>query len=215
MRDLKLGLYVITCADRSSGRSHIDVARAALEGGADVVQLRCKEAGGREMCGLASGITDMLEESGSDCIFVVNDRIDVAQAVGAHGVHLGQDDIEAAAARSLIGEDMLLGISAVNVEEARAAVRDGADYLGVGPIFSTPSKTDAAAPIGLDGLRAIREAVDVPIVAIGGINEENARQVLEAGADGVAVISAVTGAEHMSDAVRGLRRLVDDCLSRR
>lgn len=215
MRDLKLGLYVITYSDKSSGRGHLDVASAALEGGADVVQLRAKELGGRDMQDLAARICAMVREGGGDCLFVVNDRIDVARATGAGGVHLGQDDIAAAAARQLLGEGMVLGISATSVEEARAAEADGADYLGVGPVFATPTKTDAAAPIGLDGLRRIRETVALPIVAIGGINEENARQVLEAGADGIAVISAVTGAEHMSEAVRDLRRLVDDCLSRR
>jgi thiamine-phosphate pyrophosphorylase len=212
---LKLGLYVITYTDPASGRNHLDVARAALEGDADVIQLRAKELGGREMFNLASRIGDMAGESRGGCLFIVNDRIDIAQAAGADGVHLGQGDISASAARSLIGEEMIMGISATTVEEAMAAQANGADYLGVGPVFATPSKADAVAPIGLEGLSMIREAVDLPIVAIGGIAEENTRQVMAAGADGIAVISAVTGAEHMSEAVRRLRSLVDDCLSGR
>lgn len=215
MSGLELGLYIITYDDATLGRGHLDVAGAALEGGADAIQLRDKELGGRDMHRLASRISAMVEESGGDCLFFVNDRVDVAKAAGADGVHLGQGDLAADAARSLVGGGMFVGISATNVEEARAAQADGADYLGVGPVFATPTKADAVAPIGLEGLRTIREAVALPIVAIGGISEENARQVFEAGADGIAVISAVSGATDMQEAVRRLRRLVDDCLSGR
>jgi thiamine-phosphate pyrophosphorylase len=209
---LKLGLYIVTCAEHLRGRGHLDVARAALVGGADAIQLRDKEIGARDMYEHALRIREMLEEEGSGCLFVVNDRVDVAQSAGAHGVHLGQEDLTAGAARELVGGNMVIGISATNVEEAVAAAGDGADYLGVGPVFETPSKADAVAPIGLEGLRRIREAVELPIVAIGGISERNARQVFEAGADGIAVISAVTGAADMTEAARRLRRLVDSCV---
>lgn len=193
----------------------MEVAAAALEGGADAIQLRGKELGGRELHGLALRMGDAIGRSPAGGLFFVNDRIDVAMAAKADGVHLGQEDVPARAARSLMSAGMILGISATTVEEALAAREDGADYLGVGPVFATPSKDDAAPPIGLEGLKRIREAVELPIVAIGGIDADNARRVFDAGADGIAVISAVTGAEDMTVAVRELRLLVDDCLAGR
>jgi len=215
MKELGLGLYVITGAYPELGRGHLDVARAALEGGADALQLRDKDLGGRDMYRLALRIRDLVDRSGSGCLLFINDRVDVALAAGADGVHLGQDDLPATDARSLVGGDMIMGISASTVAEAEEARADGADYLGVGPVFTTPSKADAGIPIGIEGLRRIVEAVDVPVVAIGGINEDNVRQVFEAGADGIAVISAVTVAEDMLEAVRRLRLAVDSCLSGR
>jgi len=214
-RGLELGLYIITYALPEPGRGHLDVARAAIEGGADALQLRDKEMGGREMYDLCMRIRELLQKSGAGCTFLVNDRVDVAVAAHADGVHLGQDDLPATSARPLIAGDMVMGISATTPEEAQRAQAEGADYLGVGPVFPTPSKPDAVPPIGMGGLVEIREAVEVPIVAIGGIDEENAREVLEAGADGIAVISAVSGAEDMLEAVRGLRRAVDAGLARR
>jgi thiamine-phosphate pyrophosphorylase len=191
------------------------LARAAIEGGADALQLRDKEMGGREMYDLCMRIKELLEKNGAGCTFLVNDRVDVAMAAHADGVHLGQEDLPATSARPLIAGDMVMGISATTPEEAQRAQAEGADYLGVGPVFPTPSKPDAVPPIGIGGLVEIREAVEVPIVAIGGIDEENAREVFEAGADSIAVISAVSGAEDMLEAVRGLRRAVDAGLTRR
>ncbi len=208
---LRLALYVITAADAGRGRGHLDVARAALAGGADALQLRDKEREGGELFRLAVSMREAVDESGTDCLFLVNDRVDVAVAAGADGVHLGQDDLPAGAARTLVGDGRILGVSVGTVEEALRARQEGADYLGVGPVFSTPSKPDAGEPIGLEGLRRIREAVDLPLVAIGGIDEEKVGAVLEAGADGVAVISAVASAGDMEAAVRRLRRAVDSC----
>jgi len=215
MKDLKLGLYIITGAYPELGRSHLDVARAALEGGADAIQLRAKDLGGRDMLELSLRIREMVDRSGKDCLFMVNDRVDVALAAGADGVHLGQDDLPAADARTLIGGDMILGVSAVTPEMAEKAQDEGADYLGVGPAFPTPTKPDAGIVIGIEGIQNTSQAVDVPVVAIGGINQSNAVQVLEAGVDGIAVISAVATAENMLDAVLRLRRCVDTCLTRR
>lgn len=210
-KELRLSLYVITIADMSAGRGHLDVARAALAGGADALQLRDKEAGGGELFRLAVEMRELVEESGTGCLFLVNDRVDVALASRADGVHLGQEDLPAGAARKLLGPGPVLGISAETVEQAVRAVEEGADYLGVGPVFSTPSKPDAGEPIGLEGLRSVRRAVDLPLVAVGGINEENLETVLEAGADGIAVISAVASARDMESAVRRLRRAIDAC----
>ncbi|MGQ9476602.1 MAG: thiamine phosphate synthase [Actinomycetota bacterium] len=210
-RALELGLYVITAADAGGGRGHLDVMRAALAGGADAVQLRDKEAVGGELYRLALEALVILRGGERRPLFLVNDRVDVARAVGADGVHLGQEDLPASAARAILGPEAVLGLSVGSVEEALAAEREGADYLGVGPIFPTPSKPDAGEPLGLEGLRAIRRAVDLPLVAIGGVNENNLEGVFEAGADGVAVISAVISARDMEEAVRRLRRAVDAC----
>ncbi len=207
---LRLGLYVITAVDAASGRGHLDVVRAALAGGADAVQLRDKEATGRELYSLALRIGEMVRAYGGT-LFLVNDRVDVALAAGAHGVHLGQEDLPVGEARKMMGAKAVLGVSAGSVEEAVAAEREGADYLGVGPVFPTPSKPDAGRPLGLEGLRAVRGAVRIPLVAIGGINEDNLEGVFEAGADGIAVISAVVSAPDMEKAVRRLRRAVDAC----
>jgi thiamine-phosphate pyrophosphorylase len=215
MKDLKLGLYIITGSYPELGRSHLDIARAALEGGADAIQLRAKDLGGRDMLELSLRIREMVDKSGRDCLFMVNDRVDVALAAGADGVHLGQDDLPAVEARTLIGEDIILGISAMTPEMAEKAQAEGADYLGVGPAFPTPTKPDAGIVIGVEGIQNTKQAVDVPVVAIGGINQDNAGQVLEAGVDAIAVISAVATAEDMLDAVLRLRRCVDTCLARR
>jgi len=212
MRDLKLGLYIITYEDAAMGYGHLDVARAALDGGADALQLRDKDIGGREMYRLALRMRDMVDESGRSCLFFVNDRVDVAVAAQADGIHLGQADMPADSARTLTRGEMIMGISATTIEEAEKARADGADYIGVGPVFATPTKPDAVAPIGLEGLARIRESVELPIVAIGGIDEKNASHVFEAGADGIAVISAVTAAKDMLEAVRRLRTVVDACL---
>lgn len=208
---LRLGVYVITLADAGRGRGHVDVARAALAGGADALQLRDKALDGGALYRLALEVRGAVEESGADCLFLVNDRVDVAVAAGADGVHLGQEDLPAPAARALLGEGLILGISAGTVAEAVRAEREGADYLGVGPVFPTPSKADAGEPIGLEGLRRIRDAVALPLVAIGGIDEGKVEAVFAAGADGVAVISAVASAADMEAAVRRLRRAVDSC----
>lgn len=209
MARLHLRLYVITLADAGRGIGHLDVVRAALAGGADALQLRDKGMEGGDLFRLAVEMREAVDASGADCLFLVNDRADVAVAAGADGVHLGQEDLPAGAARALVGAEMILGVSVGTVEEAVKAREAGADYLGVGPIFPTPSKPDAGKPIGLEGLRGIREEVDLPLVAIGGIDAERVEAVLEAGADGVAVISAVAYARDMEAAVRRLRRAVD------
>ncbi len=141
--------------------------------------------------------------------FIVNDRVDVALAVDADGVHVGQDDMPAATARKLIGRDKILGVSAENVEQAQAAQADGADYIGASPIFSTPTKPDAPPPMGIQGLEQLAHAVSIPVVAIGGINAANAASIIRAGASGIAVVSAIVSAEDVLAAARELRRIAD------
>jgi len=139
---------------------------------------------------------------------IINDRVDVALAVGADGVHLGQKDMPLAAARAIVTDTMLIGISAESLADAVAAEKGGADYLGVSPIFATPTKPDAAAPLGLAGLQAIRRAVHIPLVGIGGLNRQNAAAVLRCGADGVAVVSAIVAAEDPERAARELVQVI-------
>ena len=205
-RPLDLSVYVITDRRLAGDRSILDVVRAAIRGGATVIQLREKEATTREMVELGQALLQITREAGVPLI--VNDRVDVALAIDADGVHVGQDDMPAAIARRLIGPDKILGVSAETVEEALAAQRDGADYLGVGDIYGTTTKPDAGPPIGLEGLRRIVEAVTIPCVGIGGITPENAAAVVKAGAAGVAVVSAVMAAPDPEEAARRLRDAV-------
>ncbi len=200
-------LYVITDAKLSRGRSHLEVIRAAIAGGATVVQYREKERTTRQMVEEARALRDLARRAGIP--FIVNDRVDIALAVDADGVHVGQDDMPAPLARKLMGPGKIVGVSVDNLEQALRAEQDGADYVGAGPIFATPTKPDAAPPIGLEGLAEICRRVSIPVVAIGGINAENAAAVIEAGADGVAVVSAVVAAEDVEAASRRLREVVE------
>ncbi len=209
---LDLRVYVIT--DRSfRGRSHQEVAEAALAGGATVLQLRDKEATGRQLLLLARQLVERARRAGVPVL--VNDRVDVALAAGADGAHVGDEDLPVAEARRLLGSGRILGASAGTVEDAVRAEREGADYLGVGPVFPTGTKPDAGAAIGLEGLRRIAGAVRIPVVGIGGITAENAAAVVGAGAAGVAVISAVAAADDMVQATRRLREAVDQALRER
>jgi len=200
-------LYVITDRRLSRGRSHLEVARAAIAGGATVVQLRDKEASTRGLIEAGLALRKLTRERG--IAFIVNDRVDVALAVEADGVHVGQDDMPAKLARRLVGPGKIIGVSASSVEEALRAETDGADYVSASPVFTPPPKPAAPPPPGWEGLRAIAKAVHVPVIAIGGINESNVEEVIRAGADGVAVISAVVDAPNIAEAARRLREKIE------
>jgi len=204
--DIDYSVYLVTDRGLSKGRSNTEIVIAAVSGGATVVQLREKTAGTREFIQEALTLKDFLEKRGVPLI--INDRLDVAQAIEADGVHLGQNDMPIEMARSIVGDRMIIGISAELLQDAIDAEQAGADYLGVSPIYATPTKTDTAPPLGLEGLREIRRSVAIPLVGIGGLNRENARQVIAAGADGVAVVSAIVSAENPESAARELRRIV-------
>lgn len=204
--DRRLGTYVVLDPGLAAGRSLLEVARAAIAGGAGTLQLRAKDWDGRDLVEAGRQLRRLTAESGA--LFIVNDRVDVALAVEADGVHVGERDIPVADARRILGPTAVIGFSPETVDSARRAVADGADYLGVGPVFATTSKPDAGAPIGLDGLRAVVEAVSVPLVAIGGIHAGNAASALRAGACGVAVISAVLQAADPRSATAELARVV-------
>jgi thiamine-phosphate pyrophosphorylase len=203
-RRIDFSLYLVTDRGLARGRSNSAIVAAAVRGGVTCVQLREKTCSTREFIEEAARLKALLKPSGVPLI--INDRLDVALAVGANGVHLGQSDMPLAAARSLVGSTMVIGISAESVEDAVAAQAGGADYLGVSPIFATPTKPDTAAPLGMAGLQAIRRAVNLPLVAIGGLNHRNAAQAIRAGADGVAVVSAIVAAEDPEQAARDLTR---------
>jgi len=201
-------LYVITDEKVSRGRSHLQVAEASIAGGADVIQLRDKEAPAGKLYRVALRLRRLTREA--KVVFIVNDRIDIALAVDADGVHVGQADLPASAAREIIGPGRILGVSVDTVDEAVLAERDGADYLGVGPVFEARgTKPDAGEPLGVDRVSRIRSRCRLPIVAIGGIDAGNARGVREAGADAAAVISAVAAADDIALAARRLKGILE------
>jgi len=196
-------LYVLTDHDLSRGRSNEEVVEEAIAGGADAIQLRDKGYTAKQLLQEALKLRDITRKNGVP--FIINDRVDVALAVDADGVHLGQDDFPLAWARKLLGEGKIIGISTHNLEEAMQAEKDGADYIGIGSVFPTTTKPDARSLAGLELIADIKRNVSIPVVAIGGIKEENVAQVAEAGADCIAVISAVVSATDIREAARNLR----------
>lgn len=199
----RLRLIVVTDAD-CGGRDLVDVVRAALRGGAPVIQLRMKDGAARDMVEMAQAL--LAETRPAGALLFVNDRVDVAVIAGADGAHVGQDDLPVAAARRVSPPGFLLGVSAESVELAVQAQAEGADYVGVGPVYATGSKADAGEPIGLGRIAEVAASVKIPVVGIGGIAVGNARAVVESGAAGVAVISAVMRADDPESATRELLR---------
>jgi thiamine-phosphate pyrophosphorylase len=199
-------LYVITDSRIGGGRPTEDIVAAAIRGGATMIQLREKAWAAKDLLEVGRRLLAITRPTGVPLI--VNDRVDVALAIDADGVHVGQDDLPVSVARRLLGPDKVVGTSAGTVEEARQAELDGADYVGVGSVFATTSKPDAGIAIGPDALRRIREAIHIPVVAIGGITASNAADAIAAGAHGVAVISSVVGAEDVASAARRLAEVV-------
>ena len=198
-------LYVLTDPNLSHGRSHVEIVREAIAGGAEIVQLRDKSASTRELVQIGETLRRITHEA--EVVFIVNDRVVVALAVEADGVHLGAEDMPIGHARRLMGR-RIVGASVDNEREAIRAVEEGADYVAIGPIFPTTTKPDAGPVADVDMIRRVKEAVDVPVVAIGGINSGNVRQVIEAGADSIAVISAVVSAPDVRRAARVLTEII-------
>ncbi len=196
-------LYVLTDHDLSRGRSNAEVVKEAMAGGADAIQLRGKDYAAKRLVQEALILRDITREAGVP--FIVNDRVDVALAADADGVHLGQDDLPISWARRLLGKDRIIGISTHNLEEAIQAEKDGADYISIGSVFPTTTKPDARPLVGLEVIADIKRNVSIPVVAIGGINEENVAQVAETGVDCIAVISAVVSAVDTRKAAKNLR----------
>ncbi|WP_087036502.1 thiamine phosphate synthase [Thermococcus litoralis] len=201
----KLKLYVIT--DRRL-RPEVESVKEALEGGATSIQLRIKNASTREMIEIGKEIRKLTEEY--DALYFVDDRLDVALATNADGVQLGSEDMPISIAKE-IAPNLIIGASVYSLEEALQAEKEGADYLGAGSVFPTPTKKDVKI-IGIEGLSRIVESVKIPVVAIGGINHENVREVLKAGVDGIAVISAIMGAENVREATERMRKIIEEVI---
>ncbi|MDA8298237.1 MAG: thiamine phosphate synthase [Actinomycetota bacterium] len=204
-RPVDYSLYLITDRHQCAARGLVSTVAAAVDGGVTAVQLRDPQAKGRELCELATALVELLTPY--DVALFVDDRLDVALAAGCDGVHLGQDDLPVTAARALAGPDLVIGWSVTNLAEAAAAARlpEGCiDYLGVGPVFPTGSKADAAAPMGTTALAQVVVGSGLPCVAIGGIGPENLDSVLATGVEGVAVISAICSDRDPEAAARRL-----------
>jgi thiamine-phosphate pyrophosphorylase len=201
-------LYAIIDPAQTGGRSPIEVAATLVAAGVHLIQLRDKYASSGELYRTARKLGECVREAGG--AFIVNDRADVALAVGADGVHVGQDDLPVESARAILGSGKVIGYSTHILEQVRDADRSPADYIAFGPIFPTVSKANPDPVVGLDGLREARKATRKPLVAIGGITIENARAVIEAGADSVAVIRALVGEPDIQKrAEEFLERLTD------
>lgn len=200
--NIDYSLYLITDRRLVPGKPIQDVVAGALRGGVTCVQLREKDCDGKEFLTISRSVQKVSEAE--NVPLFINDRVDIALVCGADGVHIGQDDIPLVSARNLVGSDILIGVSAGTIEEALEAEADGADYLGTGPVFSTGTKPDAGEPIGIDGLQRIVESVSIPVVGIGGIQRNNVREVIQCGAAGAAVISAIISSENPERAAREL-----------
>lgn len=190
--ELDLSLYLITDRKLACGRPIESVVQEALDGGVSIVQIREKKCSAREFMRVAANILELTRQAGVPLI--INDRIDIALAIGADGVHLGQDDIPCDVARKMLGPDAIIGISVTNVEQAKAANTWDINYIGVGPIFFTMTKEDCKPQIGFEGLRLITQISRHKVCAIGGIKSESVDQAIASGASGVAVVSAIMAA---------------------
>ncbi|MBI4845805.1 MAG: thiamine phosphate synthase [Candidatus Omnitrophica bacterium] len=200
------GFYFITDSGLSVDGNAVDAA-AAVCAGVRVIQYRNKGTKARLAYEEALKIKAVLKGA----LFLINDRIDVAQAVDADGVHLGKDDMPYEAARKILGPEKIIGITVSSVEQAKEAQDNGADYIGVGPIFQTRTKPDAGQPLGIETLKAIRKAVSIPIAAIGAITLENAQEVILAGADAVCALSAVIGKADVSTEIMKFQNIFQNC----
>ena len=208
LTNIDYSLYLVTDRDLARGRSTFEIVKAAVDGGVTVVQLREKHCSTREFIEQALAIKNFLKAR--KVPLIINDRLDVAQAVKADGVHLGQTDMPLEMAKDILSDSMLIGISAESIEDAIAAEKGGADYLGVSPIYTTSTKTDTAPPLGLAGLREIRKAVSLSLVGIGGLNKENSAEAIRSGADGVAVVSAIVAADDPKAAAIELKQVITE-----
>jgi thiamine-phosphate pyrophosphorylase len=199
-RSIDLSLYLVTRREALGIEEFLSVIHAAVNGGVTVVQLREKEASARETIHLGKKLIMLLKPLGVPLI--INDRVDIAHAIGADGVHLGQSDLSVSEARAILGKKAMIGISVESLQQAQNAMVEDLDYLAASPIFHTKTKTDCAEPWGLNGLKQLCTATKYPVVAIGGINETNVRDVMDCGASGVALVSAIFDAACPRSAAR-------------
>lgn len=202
-KNINWELYLVT--DRELSKiPFYEMIKKAVKGGVTVVQLREKKLSSRGFIEEALEVKRII----NGVPIIINDRIDIALAVEANGVHLGNDDMPVDIARRILGKDFIIGASAGSVEEAIEKEKMGADYIAVSPVFSTPTKPDAGPPLGLEGIKEMKKFVKVPLIGIGGINKENVIDVMRSGADGVAVVSAIVSSEDPEKSARELRELI-------
>ena len=197
-------IYLVTDDGCLQGRALLDCVREALEGGVTLVQYRAKTASSAEMYAEALQLKALCDSF--NVPLIINDRLDIAMAVGAAGVHLGQDDLPCAAARKILGEDYIIGVSAHNPAEAAEALQSGADYLGCGAVFGTATKADVKK-LGTDGLAAICREKELPVVGIGGVTADNYREVRAAGADGAAIVSGILAQPDIRTTVEAIAKV--------
>lgn len=202
----KIDYSLYLCTDRSimSDTSIEECVEKSLKGGVSVVQIREKDCSGKEFLQIAKSVKEITKRY--NVPLIINDRVDIAIAVGADGVHVGQDDLPCADVRSLVGEDMIIGVSASSLTEALKAQQDGADYIGVGAMFATDTKTDAKV-VTMEELDRIRREVSIPIVVIGGINKTTLPDFIGKGIDGIAVVSAIVSQNDVESAARELKSM--------
>ncbi|WP_337563112.1 thiamine phosphate synthase [Phascolarctobacterium succinatutens] len=200
-------IYLVTDEGCLQGRALLDCVREALDGGVTLVQYRAKTASSAEMYAEALQLKALCDSF--KVPLIINDRLDIAMAVGAAGVHLGQDDFPCAAARKILGEDYIIGVSAHNQAEAKAALQSGADYLGCGAVFGTATKADVKK-LGTEGLTAICREKGLPVVGIGGVTADNYREVRVAGADGAAIVSGILAQPDIRTTVRAIARVSEE-----
>jgi len=196
-------LCLVADVDSAGNRDLLDIIGEAAAGGVTLVQLRAKKLSAAAFLNLGLKAAALLRSK--NIPLIINDRPDIALACGATGVHLGQEDLPLKAARRLLGNARLIGLSVSNLKEARRAQQEGADYVGLGPVFSTLTKDTSLTPLGLRGLKHICSRLSLPVLAIGGLDRDNAPAVIRAGADGIAVVSAIKAAENVGRAARELR----------
>jgi thiamine-phosphate pyrophosphorylase len=200
-------LHVLTDTQLQKRFSHVELTEMAIAGGADAIQFRQKQGSTREMIETACRMKELCARAG--VIFIINDRVDIAIASNADGVHLGQDDFIIPIARRLLGAGRIIGGSAGNINEAMKCVKEGADYIGFGPVCPTRSKDDAGPATGIIIIRQLIKEISIPVIAIGGVNSGNVSEIIGAGAHGIAVISAVCCMENPGEATRNLKEALE------
>jgi thiamine-phosphate pyrophosphorylase len=206
-RTLPTGIYALTSELHSQGRSNIEVACEILAAGVPILQYREKVKKVKEMYEECLVLRAMTKQYGA--LFIINDYLDLAMAVGSDGVHIGQDDLPLAKVRDIVGPDLMIGVSTHSPTQALAAVNDGADYIGVGPIFKTNTKIDVCNPVGLDYLDYVVKNLDIPFVAIGGIKEHNLSEVIKSGARTVALVTEIVGNSDIKSKIERLQRIME------
>ncbi|MDQ1772475.1 thiamine phosphate synthase [Labilibaculum sp. A4] len=211
MRKEDLKLYLVTDSDLANGKPLAEIIEAAIKGGVSMVQIREKNSTTREFYELIMSVKHILKVY--NVPLIVNDRLDIALAVDADGLHIGQSDLPYKEARKILGFDKIIGLSVESIKQAREANDLDVDYIGLSPVFSTQTKSDIAKPLGLDGIKEIASFSKHPCVAIGGINKNNLGSIIEAGADGVALVSAIISQEYPEKAARELKKIIDSIMN--